>query len=76
MNDLFYAAFHDELIKLSSATTDTAKAAGPALKLKVPLKPLAHMAAGAAGLYGAQQVYKDWKQGREIRKMQNTQGGY
>lgn len=62
---LFFAAFQDELLKVSSATPHLEpgwRGVGPA-KAHIP-----SVLAGAALLYGGNRMYKDWKLGRQVRK--------
>lgn len=71
MNEHILLAFQDELIKLSAASPQSPSGAGK-------YAPLLYMGAGAAGLLGAQSAYRDWKSGRQMRKLQQQQqrGGY
>jgi tellurite resistance protein TehA-like permease len=62
-------AFTDETEKLATTSPPSSPAG-----VSIPLAPLGFMGAGALGMLGAQRLFKDWKAGRDQRKLQSAQG--
>lgn len=79
---VFYAAFSDELVKLSSAASAAHTAASGILTegAKQTLKGAAPaLVAGGLAVHYGKKTSNDWRQGRTSRRMQEMsrlQGGY